>query len=267
MNKIEKLKALSLKKADASADIGLINKYTQKELTPEEVYCFSVILCDNDVDRDMERFTKASLEALAPLFLGKSGISDHHWSAEKQIARLYRTATEDTGEKNALGEPKTILRGDAYMLRTDKNAEFIAAIDGGIIKEVSVGCAVGKCSCSVCGEDQKLDYRSWSYQCKNGHIKGETYDKKLCVGELSEPKDAYEFSFVAVPAQRGAGVTKSAGDIEEAFVTLMEADLSGYSANIKSLIPHFQKILTDSAEREKRAEILEENQKYLMKKE
>jgi hypothetical protein len=42
-----------------------------------------------------------------------------------------------------------------------------------------------------------------------GHVKGRTYDGKLCWGELCEPKDAYEFSFVAVPAQRSAGVIKS----------------------------------------------------------
>lgn len=41
------------------------------------------------------------------------------------------------------------------------------------------------------------------------HRKGETYGGKLCCGELTEPYDAYEWSFVAVPAQRQAGVTKT----------------------------------------------------------
>ena len=35
------------------------------------------------------------------------------------------------------------------------------------------------------------------------------YKGKLCYGVLSEPEDAYEWSFVAVPAQRSAGVTKA----------------------------------------------------------
>ncbi len=42
-------------------------------------------------------------------------------------------------------------------------------------------------------------------------MKGQVYDGKLCFMELREPADAYEWSFVAVPAQRKAGVIKSAG--------------------------------------------------------
>lgn len=41
------------------------------------------------------------------------------------------------------------------------------------------------------------------------HSRGKRYSGRLCFAELSEPTDAYEWSFVAVPAQRGAGVTKS----------------------------------------------------------
>ena len=77
MDRIEKLKTLKAAPVDAAADIDLINKYSVKTLTPDDVFCFSVILCDNEVDRDIERFTKASLDALAKLFDGKSGIMDH----------------------------------------------------------------------------------------------------------------------------------------------------------------------------------------------
>jgi len=232
MERLEKYKAISLKKADAAADIELINQYSVKELTPEDVYCFCVVLCDNDVDRDTERFTDACLDAFVPLFLGKTGISDHHWSAERQIARLYRVEVEDGGRKNALGEPLRLLRGSAYMLSTENNRPVIEAIEGGIMKEVSIGCSVSKCTCSICGEPLSLDLRTWKYQCSNGHIKGDRYDNKLCVGNLEDPTDAYEFSFVAVPAQPGAGVTKA----------------------VKSV---------DDAEREERARILAENEEYI----
>ena len=83
-------------------------------------------------------------------------------------------------------------------MRTEKNADLIAEIEGGIKKEVSVGCAVGRSVCSVCGEE--------SGTC--GHQKGQEYGGKLCYAELREPTDAYEWSFVAVPAQREAGVMK-----------------------------------------------------------
>ena len=48
-------------------------------------------LCDNQTDRDLEYFARADLEQLAELFVGKTGIFDHSWSAKDQRARIYRT--------------------------------------------------------------------------------------------------------------------------------------------------------------------------------
>jgi hypothetical protein len=67
MDRINKFKSVSTIPADPQADIALINQYSVKELTPQDVFCFSIILCDNEVDRDTERFTTASLDKLAPL--------------------------------------------------------------------------------------------------------------------------------------------------------------------------------------------------------
>ncbi|GHV17805.1 hypothetical protein FACS189425_04870 [Clostridia bacterium] len=228
MNKTTKFKALSTGKADANADIGLINRYTIRELKPEDVYCFSVVLCDNEVDRDNERFPRKSLDKLAQLFVGKTGIFDHEWSASGQVARLYHAEVEETSEKNSLGEPYAVLRGCAYMLRSDGTAPIVDAIDGGILKELSIGFRTQSLNCSICGNP----LNGWLSKCENGHLKGEFYDGKPCIGEMTEPTEAYEFSFVAVPAQRRAGVTK---------------ELSG----------------AQSEERLARAKILAENIKYL----
>ena len=86
-----------------------------------------------------------------------------------------------------------------YAKNCPENEKLILDIDSGILREVSVGCAVKSVKCSVCGEDIAV--------CT--HKKGETYSGKLCCGELIAPYDAYEFSFVAVPAQKEAGVVKS----------------------------------------------------------
>lgn len=104
------------------------------------------------------------------------------------------------------GRDYRALIGFAYMVRTEDNKSLIAEIEGGIKKEVSVGCSVAKRICSVCGADGA----------KGGcnHIKGRSYGGKLCYVELDEPLDAYEWSFVAVPAQRAAGVTKVYGERE-----------------------------------------------------
>ena len=71
---------------------------------------------------------------------------------------------------------------------------------------------MGSAICSICGADQAKAY------CE--HHAGQTYDGQLCVMALDDPKDAYEVSFVAVPAQPEAGVIKSkryGGPAEPAF--------------------------------------------------
>ena len=177
--------------------LELIHRQSKAELAPEQVYCFSVRLCDDRPDRDNERFDTDALPRLAELFIGKTGICDHSWSAKDQVARIFDARTEPEGEA-------TILRAWAYMLRGEKTDPIIANIEAGIHREVSVGCAMGATRCSICG----ADYGS----CE--HRKGETYGGQTCHCVLCDPVDAYEFSFVAVPAQPAAGVMKRFGEDE-----------------------------------------------------
>lgn len=184
-------------------DMEMINRYTRKTLCEDDVYIFHVLLCDNEVDRDFERFDTGALKALAQLFAGKTGVFNHSMNAHDQTSRLYDTQVVTQGEKHtSVGEPYTFIKAKAYMPRTAKNADLIAEIDAGIKKEASVGCAVKRMTCSVCGADLR----------KEGcdHSKGKSYGGQVCHTVLSEPTDAYEWSFVAVPAQRAAGVTKAA---------------------------------------------------------
>ena len=202
--------------AAAENEMALINGYSRRELSEDEVYIFSVVLCDNDIDRDNERFTVESLFALEKLFVGKTGIIDHDPTAKNQKARIISCRVESVdGETTALGDQLFRLTARAYIPRTEGNRELIEAIEAGIVKEVSVGCSMGHTLCSVCRNDMR------SPMCS--HHKGREYDGALCYGELTEPQDAYEFSFVAVPAQRAAGVIKTAikeKDMNEIFKTL-----------------------------------------------
>lgn len=183
-------------------ELAYINQFAKTELTEEQVYVFSVRLCDNEVDRDFERFDTTALERLGELFVGKSGIFDHQWSAKGQTARIYRTeVVREESMVTAAGDGYCWLKGWAYLLRTEKNQDLIAEIEGGIKKEVSVGCSMGRSVCSICGAENGA--------CS--HVRGETYDGRLCFTELRDPQDAYEWSFVAVPAQRNAGVLKHFG--------------------------------------------------------
>lgn len=185
----------------SAEDMKLINGYSRKELSPEELFTFSVLLCDNEIDRDFERFSSDALKGLAELFVGKTAIKNHSCSCDDQSARTYKTeVVTDPERRNSLGEPYSYLKAYCYMPRIPKNEDFIREIEAGIKKEVSVGCSVSKSVCSICGSNRK--------QSSCQHRKGKTYKGKLCFDELSEPCDAYEWSFVAVPAQRNAGVIK-----------------------------------------------------------
>lgn len=186
--------------APTGEQLERIGALSRRALTADEVYVFSLILCDNEVDRDFERFDDAALEKLGALFTGTTGVFDHAAKAENQSARIFETQVVETGAQNSLGMPYRCLKAWAYMARCGKNADLILEIDAGIKKEVSVGCAVGQVMCSVCGGDQK------SAPC--AHKKGKVYDGAPCHHVLRDPTDAYEWSFVAVPAQKNAGVVK-----------------------------------------------------------
>lgn len=192
--------------APTAVQLGAINAQAKARLTAEQVYVFSLRLCDDQVDRDGERFDTAALPGLAKLFVGKTGIVDHQWSAENQVARIFETQVVQ--EKGV-----SYIKAWAYIRRGGSNDEIIADIEAGIKKEVSVGCAMGRAVCSVCGSEYGV--------C--GHQKGEYYDGQLCCAILKEPMDAYEFSFVAVPAQREAGVLKGMGGGRKSLKELAEA--------------------------------------------
>lgn len=187
-------------------EIDLINKFTRRKLKKEEVYVFSVVLCDNEVDRQSERFSDESLIKLAELFVGKTGIMDHDVKSGNQTARIFACEVRTSEEKvNSEGKPYKYLVARAYMPKTEGNQEVIMAIDSGIKKEVSINCAVENIKCSICGSNIKTTH------CR--HIKGKKYNKGnfeiLCHYVLEDPIDAYEWSFVVVPAQREAGVIKA----------------------------------------------------------
>lgn len=178
-----------------------INKLTRRDLTEDEVYVFSVVLCDNEIDRDGERFSDEALAELQQRFVGKTGIFDHNPAAVNQNARIFDTElVTDTSRTTVYGAPYKCLKASAYMVRTDDNRTLIAEIDGGIKKEVSISCSAAKRTCSICGSDKN------SGECS--HKKGEIYGDKQCCTILSDITDAYEWSFVAVPAQVAAGVAK-----------------------------------------------------------
>lgn len=192
----ELIKSARVEKSAAlnEAELALINQQTLRELGADEVFAFRLAACDNQVDRDNERFSDEALEKMSELFVGQPVLMDHKWSAGSQTARVYAANVEDTGECKRL-----VLQ--CYMPRTEKTSETIAAIEGGILRECSVGVAVGKVICNICNCNQVETL------CR--HMPGREYDGVRCHYVLDDVRDAYEVSLVAVPAQPEAGIIKS----------------------------------------------------------
>ncbi|HEX3017875.1 MAG TPA: hypothetical protein VHP31_08500 [Caproicibacter sp.] len=234
-------KSSSVPNADALAKI---NQYTRREFKPEELYTFPVALCDNEVDRDGERFTINALQKLAELFPGKTGVFDHNPQAKNQTARIFSCRVErDETRLTSYGEPYARLVAQAYLPRTGANKDFITELESGIKKEVSVGCAVQSVTCSVCGADLK------SGCCE--HQRGQSYGGVLCCAVLDNPTDAYEWSFVAVPAQREAGVLKSFGSETSRSILKSLRESGGEtvlnSAQASALLAEFDRLGQDAA--------------------
>ena len=214
--KVQKETKVASTDVATAAQLEAINAQAKAEMTAEQVYVFSVRLCDDQIDRDGERFDTAALPALAKMFVGKTGIVDHKWSASGQVARIFETQV-------ICEDGVSYIKASAYIRRGGNAEEIIADIEAGIKKEISVGCAMGRAVCSICGGE----YGSC------GHQKGEHYDGQLCCVILKEPMDAYEFSFVAVPAQREAGVIKGLGEGRHCLKDL--ADEFGAQGEYRSL--------------------------------
>ena len=198
MDQITKAARL-MKAAPDEGEMALINAQALRELGAEEVFTFRLAACNNQVDRDLEKFSDGALEELAEKFVGRPVLMDHCWSAGSQTARVYAAGVEPMPETE--GGKQLVLR--CYMPRLRGNEDTIAAIEGGLLRECSVGVAVRRAVCSICGADR---VKTW---CE--HQKGAEYDGRMCFIELDRVEAAYEVSLLPVPAQPEAGVVKRYG--------------------------------------------------------
>ena len=195
-------------------DLKKINKYTLTPVSADDVFIFKATIADNEQDdRNYMPFNLKALQDLKKLYPGKTMLKDHYRRADNQIARIYDTElVQDANKQTELGELHTELIAKIYMIKTDSNKDLISEIMGGIKKEVSTSTVPEKMVCNICGCDNMKDYcRHWpgvEYETTDATGKA---SKKRCKMLLHGAKEAYELSFVAVPAQPRAGTRKSVG--------------------------------------------------------
>lgn len=203
---VEKNVDIKTFKVDVS-DLEKINKFSLEKLSKDEVFTFKMSAGTNeDDDRNYMPFTGKSIEDMANLYVGKAVITNHNRDSDNQFARIFDTEIrEDKNRTTKLNEPFKELILKAYMMRTEKNKDLIEEIRGGIKKEVSTSTLPEKLTCNICGQDNMKRYCS--------HFPGEKYDGEICKMTIDGISEAYELSFVVVPAQPNAGTTKAVESI------------------------------------------------------
>jgi hypothetical protein len=186
-------------------DYAIILESLPSEVSKSDIFVYSVRICDSLVDRDGEFFSHDALVQLTAMYIGQPGIFDHEWESGNQHSRIYKTELvtelvedDDINKMELLTEvlsenpslrPYEYVVGYAYTLNSEENKVMINKIKAGILKEVSIGF------------DTAVETKV-----------------KLSDGEatrIDSIADVFEWSFVAVPAQRLAGVVKSFNDIKE----------------------------------------------------
>lgn len=193
-------------------DLKKINKYTLTPVKAEDVFIFKATMADNEQDdRNFMPFNLKALQDLKRLYPGKTMLKDHYRRADNQIARVYDCElVQDASKQTELGELHTDLVAKIYMIKTESNKDLIAEIMGGIKKEVSTSTKPKKIVCNICGGDGRkcVHWPGIEYTIQDGTPTG---TKKRCKMLLDGATEAYELSFVAVPAQPRAGTHKSVG--------------------------------------------------------
>lgn len=185
---------------DVVKEFEHIKPLVSDDTTPEQLYIFSLRMCNNEIDADNDKLSETFLQQFAehitnnPIPL----IKDHTWTADGQIGRVYRAEVLSDGE-NSLGEPYTYVLGYAYVAA---DSDIVPRIKLGLLSEVSVGFDGSGYTCSVCGAGVK----SYDCQCPEGHIFGGINEDAPVYRNVNICSAALECSFVPVPAQEGAEI-------------------------------------------------------------
>lgn len=171
----------------------LLKKYLKQYEIDEGVFAFDIILCDNEVDKDNERFSIRALFQMEKLFIGKTGICGFDYKGKNVLGRIFDCKVEcDYDRSTVIGEPYCYLKATAFIkTNTPDKRDISRAINSGYYKEVSVGCNVMD-SCLICGNMRVNDSVTEAYEwvllenkiARNCPLKNNKYEccnKRMCM--------------------------------------------------------------------------------------
>jgi hypothetical protein len=110
----------------------LINRHSLKPLAATDVETYTFRVCNDQVDRDGERFSLEILHDFADSLPGKGLLEAHEWGAPG-VGMFYKAWVENLDGVNWV-------MAKCYLPRAAKDsADAITKIDSGIAKWVSIG--------------------------------------------------------------------------------------------------------------------------------
>jgi phage head maturation protease len=167
----------------ADGEMALVNRFSLKPLSRQDVALFTMQLCHNQLDKHHSRFADDELPKINRMVVGRPLMTNH------DLKRLPKGIFFDS-RVQTIGAKMTVCPS-FYILRTAANAEFIGNIEGGIYRETSIGFAFDLAECSVCHHDLR--------QCD--HQPGERYGREVCYYTMHNVTSVIEGSIVPAGSQ------------------------------------------------------------------
>ncbi len=169
-------------------DMARIQKFSRRKLKDDEVFIFTITMCNNDIDADYERFSSHSVFQMAEKYLGKTGIAQF----EEQTAYpvIFDTGVKIDPDRKVDGgvDDYVELIARAYFVKRPNNLKIVDAITTGDLREVSVACSVKRAICSICGRGDCT-----------AHQKSLLYDGYTAHKILADVSEVFDWAFVAKP--------------------------------------------------------------------
>ena len=212
---------------DSTADqnLDLVNRYTQKPLTREEVNIKSMWLCNDIIDSYYSRFNEKTLNELAEKIPGGPVMIGHN-TEMLPIGRFFKAQVVRREDSHLW------LRAWFYWPKDmDHSADMLSGIESGLYREVSVSWSMTAAICSICGKDMR------SMECP--HIPGRKYPDangtdQLCFWESEGIKDFYEGSLVYKGGQYGTSIDEERKKIMAERSAILDKKMTDIHAEVRN---------------------------------
>ena len=114
-----------------------------------DYFIFKIILCNNEIDRDNEKFSIPVLFQIRDMAIGKTGIleNDCDINGRNSVARIFDCSVEyDRDSVTKDGEPLLYVQAHAFIdtNASNNNYSIVSKIKEGFYDEISVGCSIFK---------------------------------------------------------------------------------------------------------------------------